>query len=739
MRQLYGIDENDPPEAVREKVTSRPHDFPPDTQELVSRTIERLLAVRLEPGEYQPQGEAVKRETFEAVTTIYRELGSQGPSVLVFDDLHWADAASAELLVHLLALAEEAPILFLCAFRPERKSPAWQVKQAAEEEYPHLYTEISLKPLSSGDSDTLVNSLLTISDLPEELRALILRKTDGNPFFLEEVVRSLIDSGAVVRDEDGMHWHAATKVEDIDLPDSLQALLVSRFDRLEEEARRTLQLASVIGRSFYYQVLKFVSDAAIALDKQLNTLQRVELIREAARLPEREYTFRHELTRDAAYNSILRRRSRQFHRRVGEAIETLFPDRLEEQAHRLAHHFEEARDKERSLKYYVMAGDAAAALYANTEAIAHYSSAMEMARRGDTSSQHLIHLCTNLGKTFELSGRYDEAIAIYHELEELAEKRGERGMELAALMPQATVHSTYTDKFDPERGRSLSNRILELALELGDRQAEAKALWNLLLVETFGGTRADQAIEHGEKALVIAREDNLRSELAYILNDISRVYYSAGRREEGWSALEESQAMWRDLGNLPMLADNLTTVARVRFYTGDLEGAFDSGSEALRVSTSIGNMWGQAGSLFTLGPTYLERGEVGRGLRALEDALKLAEQGGFGAAAPVVQPLVARIYGWLGAPDQGLDLSLAALSKAEEEGGYDTLFPAQGIALGALAYLHLQKGDLDEPLIERMRSVGLRAYLPDILTHKGQGLLGLGRAEEAREALQEAR
>ena len=545
MRQIYGIEDSDPPEVVRDKVAGTSYDFPPELRALVTRSVELLLAVREESGEPQLVGEAIKREAFEAALTIYREAASRSPQVEVFDDLHWADPASVELLLHLLQLTDEVPILFLCAFRPERKSPAWQFKQAAETDYPHRYTEIVLNPLSDDETDALVNNLLSISDLPPQLRQTILGKAEGNPFFVEEVVRTLIDSGAVARDESGMRWQAMTKVEDIAIPGSLQALLISRFDRLEEEARRTLQLASVIGRSFYYKVLKLVSDTAIALDQQLRTLQRVELIHEGARVPELEYMFRHELTRDAAYNSILHRRRREFHRNVGEAIETLFPDQLEEEAHRLAHHFDQARDNERALKYYTTAGDAAARLYANTEAITHYSRGIELARRGAISNVHLIYLYTNRGRRLELTGQYDEAIANYQEMETLGRERYDRSLELAALIPQATVHSTFTARFDPQRGEALSKRTLSLARELGDRRAEAKALWNLMLVHIYGAEDAQQAVAYGEQSLAIAREHNLREELAYTLNDIARAYPAVGRGEDAWAALDESRDLWR--------------------------------------------------------------------------------------------------------------------------------------------------------------------------------------------------
>ena len=192
--------------------------------------------------------------------------------------------------------------LLLCSFRPERQSPAWRVKQTAETDYPHRYTEIALSPLSDEDSDVLFGNLLGISDAPPQLRQIILAKTEGNPFFVEEFIRTLIDTDAIARDENGLHWRADARVEDIPIPENLQALLTSRIDRLEEDTRRTLQLSSVIGRSFYRRVLEQISDSTTALDRRPSTLQRAELIREEARVPELEYMFRHDLTREAAYS-----------------------------------------------------------------------------------------------------------------------------------------------------------------------------------------------------------------------------------------------------------------------------------------------------------------------------------------------------------------------------------------------------------------------------------------------------
>jgi class 3 adenylate cyclase len=383
MREFFGIELDDPTEAIHRKVTEgmRAQGMPEEQIALCTIAAERLIAAKALHDAPDLPADAIKAEIGAQMYAAWRRLASDSPAVLVFDDLHWADHASAELIVRLLGLTTEVPILFLFAFRPERESPAWMVRSTAMSDYSDRYTEIVLQPLDATKTDDLVSALLQIADLPGELRSLILRKTEGNPYFVEEIVRTLIDGGVVVQSRDGLHWKAATRVEDIKIPDTLQALLVARIDRLDRETRATLQLASVIGRSFYYRVLQKLSDSAIALDRHLEALALVELVREASRLPELEYMFKHELARDAAYGSILNRARRDLHRRVAQAIEALFPDKLEENAHRLAQHFEASGDAERAGRYYEMAGQAAEGLSANVESAAHYQRAVEAAER----------------------------------------------------------------------------------------------------------------------------------------------------------------------------------------------------------------------------------------------------------------------------------------------------------------------------------------------------------------------
>jgi class 3 adenylate cyclase len=384
-RGVFGVDFDDPPEVIHDKVVAgiRASGGDEETVALCSVAFERVIAAKVlhEAREYEP--EVVRQDIFDQMYPGLQASARSMPTLVVVDDLQWADQPSIDLLLHLMKLVDEVPVLLVYATRPERQAPGWQIKLHAETDYPHRFQQIDLMPLDDDDADALVSALLRISDLPPEVHRLILRKAEGNPYFVEEIVRTLVDQGAVLNDADGMHWNPDVSIDQIGIPDNVQALIMARIDRLDAEAKTTLQMAAVIGRSFYRRILLAISESAMEIDRNLSALERVELLSESARMPELEYMFRHELARDAAYATILNRRRREFHLRVAEAIESLFQDRLEEFAHRLAYHFELAGEWPRALTYYEMAADVAENLHALDESAGHLAHALDAAGRFD--------------------------------------------------------------------------------------------------------------------------------------------------------------------------------------------------------------------------------------------------------------------------------------------------------------------------------------------------------------------
>ncbi len=304
------------------------------------------------------------------------------PVILYIDDLHWADPTSLELLQSLLSLTDQAPLLILAAFRPRRQEPSWEFHERAQRDYGHRYQAINLSPLDESQSRQLVASLLDIDDLPESVRGKILDKSEGNPFFVEEVIRSLLDNQLVVRLND--RWQAAGEIENIDLPDTLNGVITARLDRLDETTRHVLQSAAVIGREFSPEVLAQVADPVEQMEQLksiLVELQRRELVREKSVIPQHIYSFKHVMTQEAAYSSLLLSNRRELHRRAAEALLARSP----EAAGEIARHLVEARLTSRALPYLVQAGDRAARAYATEEAIGYYRQALELKTERDPS------------------------------------------------------------------------------------------------------------------------------------------------------------------------------------------------------------------------------------------------------------------------------------------------------------------------------------------------------------------
>src|SRR5262249_19955089 len=262
--------------------------------------------------------------------------------------------------------------------------------------------------------------------------------------------------------------------------------------------------ASVIGRTFARPVLESIWDGAADLAGPLETLVRAELIHSTHQEPEATYAFHHPLTREAAYGSMLRRRRRGIHRRVGEAVGRLFPERTAEPAAVLGPHFDAAGDV-RAESYLKTAGDTAERLYAHDEAVEHYTRAILWARRrlagierpaaGDTA---LLYLFSRRGRALELSDNHEAALASYVEMEAVAGALGDRPLRLAALIACAGLRSTFTPLHDADAARDLLDRALALAGELGDRQAEAKLLWNLMMLG-YSVREDERAVRFGEQ------------------------------------------------------------------------------------------------------------------------------------------------------------------------------------------------------------------------------------------------
>jgi predicted ATPase len=361
---------------------------------------------------------------FEALRAMTLQGGQRRPLILAVEDLHWIDKTSEEVLLYLADSIPTARVLLIVTYRPGYENPF------GERTYT---TRIGLRTLSDHDSLRLAAGMLAISEFPPELRTLIVRKAEGNPFFLEEVLKSLLEVGAL-RQRNG-RYVLTKSVSEIYVPDTIQDVIMARIDRLEEAPKRALQLASVIGREFTVRLLEHISDVQAQLERFLQELKVLEFIYERSFYPELAYMFKHALTHDVAYNSLLVQRRKELHRLIAVAIEELYAERLPESYEMLAYHYERGEVWEKALEYLVKAGQKAQQAYANQEALDHYSRGLAMCERLREAVEPATRMLIYAGKgaVHFLLSEFRASIEAHQGLLEVARQLGDRNKETEAL------------------------------------------------------------------------------------------------------------------------------------------------------------------------------------------------------------------------------------------------------------------------------------------------------------------
>ena len=320
--------------------------------------------------------ESLQHQTLHVIRRWAESLSAARPLGLILDDLHWADGASLAMLEELLEVTERASLLLCLLFRPERDHTSWRLNDLARQRFPHRHIEIPLKPLAPTDTERLVTNLLALPEYSAAIRTLILEKAEGNPFFVEEVIRVLIGAGVLVRE--GPLWRATRTITALDIPDGIQSVLLARIDRLPVQAKRVLQAASVIGRLFFLDTLREMLHEDGAVDAAVVDLQRHDLVVERRRIPRPEYRFRHALTQEVAYSTLTEVERLRLHRELAQVLEAQYAGRLEEVCGLLAYHFDQAGTHDRAISFLVQAGDKARTEYADQEALRYYARAVEL-------------------------------------------------------------------------------------------------------------------------------------------------------------------------------------------------------------------------------------------------------------------------------------------------------------------------------------------------------------------------
>ncbi|MGZ5352151.1 MAG: ABC transporter substrate-binding protein [Actinomycetota bacterium] len=428
-----------------------------------------MLGLSLEPEARQHLAElspeALQFRTFEVLRSLVARLAEDGPVVVALEDLHWADVTSLQLLERLMADTETSALLLVLTSRPERDHPSWAVKETAARELPHRTSEIALEALTGGFGRALLGALVGEGTLPAAIERRILGHADGNPFFLEEFVRSLADAGAVVRAGEGWRFDHAVEVE---VPPTVEKVILARIDRLEPGPHAALMAASVLGRQFGLPLLEAVSGGSGLVARSLANLQRLDLVRESRRWPEPEFRFKHALIQEAAYRTLVSDERTRLHRLAADWLETTYAGREDEVAGLLAHHWLAAEDEDKAVIYLTSAGDRARQEYALDEAIGYYRELLPiLERRGERRAVSLVLF--KLALALHMSLRFAEANDTYQRAFAFWDP-----VEPSAVPPGAAVRvATSFLPNDPDPRSAIAWPNIQLCMQLFDRLVEA--------------------------------------------------------------------------------------------------------------------------------------------------------------------------------------------------------------------------------------------------------------------------
>src|SRR5215210_5452953 len=749
IRQALGAKEGEAPEVVREKLHRDPTcatmtEGEPRYLEVVlsvesNETLKALTAL---------EGDALVEHITAATRGYLRARANLMPQVIVLDDVHWADTASLDLLLNVAGLVEDLPLLIICLLRPDKDAPSWSAIDRARERLGARYTEIVLEPLDATQAKELLGNLLYIEDLPESVRNLILEKAEGNPFFVEEVIRTLIDSEYIV--QENSHWRATREIVNVAIPDTLTGVLSARIDRLPNSTKQVAQTAAVLGRIFEYRALTTVCGAAAPpperiedVEPHLGVLTYEELVRERVHDPELEYIFKHALTQEAAYDLLLIRRRKELHRRAGEVLEKLHPEQRGELASALAYHFRLGEEWRRASDYAMQAGAQAVKVYAMSEALEHYENAYEALTTLPTPEASPEQLCDAiLGWTraaFKLKP-YQEVVERLEEAEKIARELNDEAR-LARVLHW--VANAYISNGFPMRGMPALLESYQLAERIGDER--------LTLVATFWMTagmidRDPRAgLEQIEHVIEEARKYRNWEIEAHALATKAKAYARLGQFAEAREAVEHASEASRKTNSVVNGADVALWSSQAFFAMGDVRRGLEYSRRGTELAMSAYGLECAMYGHYCTGLGNLHSHNLDEAQRSFESALSmltdnLFEVQGSETVANEVRAGLA-IARFQGGDTEAINDMESTLANAEAVGeDYTAAFVAQ-----ALGEAYTQLGDFErakqylDTSLDYYRRNDMKPYLTRALQSLVYWHEQQGRGAEAEQARTEAR
>ena len=491
LNQVFQVEESDTPQIIREKVESRVESLVGKKEHIVPY-VGSLYAISY-PETHNLDPELCKSRLHEAIKSVIGALAKWKPTVILFEDLHWADPSSRELFRAIIADLSNT-VLFICTSRP-----TFHLNGGREVLGAHtLYQEITLHDLSSEKIKAMLYSLLKTTAIPSDLEHFLEERIEGNPFYVEEIINALAESGILIRSNGS--WKLTRTIRKSDIPLTVSGVIAARIDRLEPTMKRILQEASVIGKSFPYAILGKITDREKHLRSSLDELERLDLIRLKSPLPVLEYGFKHALIQEVMYNSLLKKERQEIHERIGHVMGELFPERLPELFETLAFHFKNGKSRFKAVEYLMQSGKKSLNRYAVVESHQYYKEAYELLTgevpETDAVKSMLIQLLNSWTPVFYFRGNFRDLgklLTQYITLVESLDDKERRGMFYVCLGISFWAAEKFNDSYH------YLQKALKHGEETGNKQITSHAYaW-------LGWTSAElglpqEALHCGEKA-----------------------------------------------------------------------------------------------------------------------------------------------------------------------------------------------------------------------------------------------
>jgi predicted ATPase len=674
LKNYFQITPQDDERGRREKVTGRVLTLDRHLEDTLPYLFALLGIADPSAALTQMDPQIRRQRTFEAIKRLLVRESLNQPVLLLMEDLHWLDRETQAWLDLLSEEVATARLLLLVNYRPEYQH-AWGSRT--------YYTQLRLDPLGQAEAEELLIALLgddtgAIGRSPlQSLKHLILAKTEGNPFFMEEIVQALYEQGALVRDPAGgpgfIPPSLITSLTEIQLPPTVQGVLAARIDRLPPEEKALLQTLAVIGKEFSLSLLtREVERPEDEVQRLLAHLRAAEFIYEQPAFPEPEYTFKHALTQEVAYNALLLERRRGLHERTGQAIEALFPARLEDHYSELAHHYSRSGNVGKAIEYLQLAGEQAVQRSAYAEAISHVTTAMELLKTLlDTveRAQRELALQLTLGRALAVTKGYaaPEAGKALARAMELCQRMGETPQHFAVL---AGLHDFYVLQGKHQTAHELADQYLSLA----QRQRDPALLVNghrRIGQSLFWLGELSAARSRLEQAIVLADSQRQPSagysggryfEVVYARNFAAMVLWLLGYPEQALERIHESLTLARELAGPVALASTLSWAAWLHLYRREGPLAQERAEVCITLSTEHGFAAFTALGTFLRGEALAAQGQRAEGITQMRQGLAAWRATGSESGRTRNLAFLAEAYGNIGQATEGLNVLAEALA-----------------------------------------------------------------------------